>query len=78
MENAFSIATQIAEKSPVAITGTKIGLNFARDHSVPEGLEQIVSQLCTKFIPGISVLVWLGILAHLNWFVLGHAPHTLC
>ena len=43
MENAVSMATQIAEKSPVAVAGTKAGLNYARDHNVDEGLQQIVS-----------------------------------
>lgn len=39
------MATQIAEKSPVAIAGIKAGLNYARDHSVADGLEQIVSHI---------------------------------
>ena len=43
MDNALSMAMLIAEKSPVAIAGAKTGLNYARDHSVSDGLEQIVS-----------------------------------
>ena len=45
MEKALSMATEIAEKSPVAIAGTKENLNYSRDHSVPEGLDHMVS--CT-------------------------------
>eukprot|EP00794_Sanderia_malayensis_P008144 gene8144-9014_t len=43
MESAVSMATQIAEKSPVAVTGTKQQLNYARDHSVEEGLNQVMT-----------------------------------
>ena len=43
MDNACSMAMLIAEKSPVAVAGTKAALNYARDHSVSDGLEQIVS-----------------------------------
>ena len=45
MDNAYSMATSIAEKSPVAVAGSKAALNYARDHSVNDGLEQIVSNL---------------------------------
>ncbi|KAF5356369.1 hypothetical protein D9758_009520 [Tetrapyrgos nigripes] len=36
---ALELAKKIADKSPVAITGTKRLLTHARDHSVPENLE---------------------------------------
>ena len=39
------MATQIAENSPVAIAGTKEQLNYARDHSVEDGLNHVVSVL---------------------------------
>ena len=45
MENALSMATQIAENSPVAVAGTKEQLNYARDHSLEDGLNYVVS-LC--------------------------------
>lgn len=35
------IARQIAEKSPLAVRGSKAALNYARDHRVADGLEQI-------------------------------------
>jgi Delta3,5-Delta2,4-dienoyl-CoA isomerase len=40
---AFETASEIAAKSPVAVQGTKISLVYARDHSVPEALNQVVS-----------------------------------
>lgn len=39
----LAIAQQIATKSPLAIRGSKQALNYARDHSVADGLAQIAS-----------------------------------
>ena len=41
MNFAVEMAESMAKKSPVAIQGTKINLNYARDHSVQEGLDFI-------------------------------------
>mmetsp|Transcript_96598 Transcript_96598/g.171761 ORF Transcript_96598/g.171761 Transcript_96598/m.171761 type:complete len:284 (+) Transcript_96598:48-899(+) len=41
LEEARQVAKQIASKSPVAVLGTKVSLNFSRDHSVQEGLDHI-------------------------------------
>jgi delta(3,5)-delta(2,4)-dienoyl-CoA isomerase len=38
-KNARMLADEIASKSPVAVYGTKVNLNFSRDHSVGESLE---------------------------------------
>ena len=38
---AMETATVIADKSPIAMHGTKINLNYARDHGVTEGLHFI-------------------------------------
>ena len=40
---ALNIAKTIASKSPVAVQGSKVILNYSRDHSVDEGLEYVVS-----------------------------------
>ncbi|KAL6733420.1 hypothetical protein Aduo_004069 [Ancylostoma duodenale] len=49
------LAKKIAEKSPVAVQGTKIVLNYSRDHTVEEGLRFVAtwnqSQLMTEDIP---------------------------
>jgi len=42
-EGVLAIAQEIATKSPLAIRGTKQALNYARDHTVAEGLEQIAT-----------------------------------
>ena len=46
MAAALDVAEQIANKSPVAVQGTKISLNYSRDHTVQEGLDHIV-RLCS-------------------------------
>jgi enoyl-CoA hydratase/carnithine racemase len=42
-EGVLAIARTIAQKSPLAIRGSKQALNYARDHSVADGLEQIAT-----------------------------------
>jgi len=41
LEEARTLAREIAKKSPVAVLGTKVSLNFSRDHSTQEGLDHI-------------------------------------
>ena len=38
---SIDLAEKIAQMSPVAIQGTKVNMNYSRDHSVDEGLEYI-------------------------------------
>ena len=38
----MNIATEIASKSPVAVQGSKLNLNYARDHTVEDSLNHIV------------------------------------
>ena len=40
-ERALALARTIASKSPLAIAGTKLALNHARDHSTASALEQM-------------------------------------
>jgi Delta3,5-Delta2,4-dienoyl-CoA isomerase len=42
LESAVALAKLIASKSPVAVTTTKLSLNYSRDHSVQEGLDHIL------------------------------------
>ena len=44
-------AREIAEKSPLAIWGTKVAMNFARDHSVDDALDQIATWQSGMFQP---------------------------
>lgn len=39
VEAAIECAKLIATKSPVAVQGTKVNLNYSRDHSEKDGLE---------------------------------------
>ena len=48
MAAAIEMASEIAEKSPVAVQGTKVNLNYARDHSVQDALEFVVRYFTHK------------------------------
>ena len=39
---ALSLANVIASKSPVAVQGSKVNLNYSRDHPVDDALEYAV------------------------------------
>jgi enoyl-CoA hydratase len=41
LAHALELARQIAEKSPLAIAGSKRALNYARDHGTAEALAQM-------------------------------------
>jgi len=51
LEGVLETAREIAAKSPLAVWGTKVAMNFARDHSVDEGLEQIATWQAGMFQP---------------------------
>ena len=42
INGALDLASHIAKMSPVAVTGTKHNLNYARDHPVDESLKYMV------------------------------------
>lgn len=43
MQMALSMCKRIASNSPVAVVGTKLSLNYSRDHTVQEGLDHIAT-----------------------------------
>ena len=43
MTSVMAMAESIAQMSPVAVQGTKVNLNYARDHNIQEGLDFVVS-----------------------------------
>jgi enoyl-CoA hydratase len=51
VEGALATAAEIAGKSPLAIWGTKVSMNYARDHSVDDSLEQIATWQSGMFQP---------------------------
>ena len=45
IKGALELASEIAARSPVAVQGTKRSIIYSRDHTVQEGLDNIVSTL---------------------------------
>jgi enoyl-CoA hydratase len=39
--HALATAREIATKSPLAVTGSKVMINYARDHTIADGLDYI-------------------------------------
>ncbi|KAJ3114903.1 hypothetical protein HK100_001523 [Physocladia obscura] len=59
LEVAIKIASLIAEKSPVAVAGTKNVLKYSRDHSVEDGLKYVgvcVKELEVKYCDVLVLL----------------------
>lgn len=49
MNHAIKLGSQIAARSPVAMQGSKVNLNYARDHTVAQALEyQVYCWNCFK------------------------------
>jgi enoyl-CoA hydratase len=48
----LAVAAEIAAQSPLAVWGTKEMLNYARDHSVADGLDHIATWQAGMFQPG--------------------------
>ena len=51
LEGVMETAREIAGKSPLAVWGTKVSMNYARDHSVDDGLDQIATWQSGMFQP---------------------------
>jgi delta(3,5)-delta(2,4)-dienoyl-CoA isomerase len=76
MAAAFEMATLIASKSPLAVSGTKRNLVYARDHTVAEGLEYVATwvRLIAASVPHLA---WHSAPANnvwLSWTERSHAP----
>jgi len=41
LEHAMALAKEIASKNPLAVTGAKAMINYARDHTIADGLDYI-------------------------------------
>ena len=48
----LDVAREIAERSPLAVWGSKEMLNYARDHSIADGLDYIATWQTGMFQPG--------------------------
>jgi enoyl-CoA hydratase len=51
VEAALTTASEIAAHSPLAVWGTKVAMNYARDHSVDDALEQVATWQAGMFQP---------------------------
>jgi enoyl-CoA hydratase len=52
LEGVLAIAREIAEKSPLAVWGSKEMLNYTRDHSIEDGLQYIATWQAGMFFGG--------------------------
>lgn len=50
VREGLDIARRIASNSPVAVRGSKLSLNYSRDHSVADGLEHIATNNAAALI----------------------------
>jgi enoyl-CoA hydratase len=55
LAGVMQVAREIAERSPLAICGTKEMLNYTRDHSVQDGLRYMAAWQSGMFQPGDMV-----------------------
>jgi enoyl-CoA hydratase len=51
LEGVLETAAEIAAHSPLAVWGTKVAMNYARDHTVDDALEQIATWQAGMFQP---------------------------
>ncbi|MGE0740594.1 MAG: crotonase/enoyl-CoA hydratase family protein [Hyphomonadaceae bacterium] len=51
LAHVMELAAEIAEKAPVAVAGSKRMINYARDHSIADGLDYIATWQAGMFSP---------------------------
>jgi enoyl-CoA hydratase len=51
LAHVMALAGEIAEKAPVAVAGSKRMINYARDHSIADGLDYIATWQAGMFAP---------------------------
>jgi enoyl-CoA hydratase len=51
LEHVMGVAEEIAAKSPLAVHGSKVMINYARDHSVADGLDYIATWQAGMYNP---------------------------
>lgn len=53
--HVMALAREIAEKSPLAVHGSKVMINYARDHSTADGLDYIATWQAGMYNPEIDM-----------------------
>lgn len=51
MDHVTGVARDIAEKSPLAVHGSKVMINYARDHTIADGLDYIATWQAGMYNP---------------------------
>jgi len=51
MKHVMALAKEIAEKSPLAVHGSKVMINYARDHTIADGLDYIATWQAGMYNP---------------------------
>ncbi len=51
LNHVMALAGEIAEKSPLAVYGSKVMINYARDHSIADGLDYIATWQAGMYNP---------------------------
>lgn len=51
LAHVMATAREIASKAPLAVTGSKVMINYARDHSIADGLDYIATWQAGMFAP---------------------------
>ncbi|HEY1631759.1 MAG TPA: crotonase/enoyl-CoA hydratase family protein [Rhizomicrobium sp.] len=55
LTHVMGVAKDIAEKSPLAVHGSKVMINYARDHSVADGLDYIATWQAGMYNPEVDM-----------------------
>jgi enoyl-CoA hydratase len=55
LKHVMGVAKDIAEKSPLAVHGSKVMINYARDHSIADGLDYIATWQAGMYNPEIDM-----------------------
>ena len=55
-KDVLATAAEIAAKSPLAVLGSKVMINYARDHSIQDGLDYIATWQAGMYNPGVEMM----------------------
>jgi len=56
LAHVMELAREIAEKSPLAVHGSKVMINYARDHSINDGLDYIATWQAGMYNPAADMM----------------------
>jgi enoyl-CoA hydratase len=56
LDHVLNLAGEIATKSPLAVYGSKVMINYARDHSIADGLDYIATWQAGMFSANVDML----------------------